>query len=149
MQQALTLATDAIDMQGGPFGAIITHSNTIIGQGFNQVTKRHDPTAHAEIVAIRAACEHLQSHDLSGSILYTSCEPCPMCLAASYWAGISHIYFAADRIQAEQAGFIDAKLYTELTKPLAERSIPIEHIQCESSDKPFERWRKEMDKIPY
>lgn len=149
LQQALALAEHAILKQGGPFGAVVIKGNQIVGQGFNQVTKEYDPTAHAEVVAIRNACQNLQTHDLSNCILYSSCEPCPMCLSASYWANIAEIFFAADRHQAARAGFIDADLYQELQKPLSQRKIPIHQILLENSDTVFEHWCQQLDKIPY
>jgi len=108
---------------GGPFGAVITRDGTVIGEGFNVVVAHRDPTAHAEIMAIRAACRTLKTHDLSGCELYTSCEPCPMCLGAIYWARIKKVYYAATREDAAAAGFDDDNLYIELARPIDERRI--------------------------
>lgn len=134
---------------GGPFGAIIVKEGEIISSCGNSVTLNNDPTAHAEVNAIRDACSKLKTFDLSGTTLYTSCEPCPMCLAAAYWARVDKIYFAADRHDAEEAGFSDALIYNEFTLPLEERSVAIEQINTEDKVLPFTTWKENDKKTLY
>ena len=134
---------------GGPFGAVIVRDQRIIGSGYNQVTQHHDPTAHAEVLAIRNACRDLQTFDLSGCDLYTSCEPCPMCLSATYWARITNIYFANTRLQAEQAGFMDADLYAEICRPRHQRHIPIECVVMDNADQAFRLWEAKASRAAY
>jgi len=122
MHKAIDLSKIGI-AYGGPFGAVVVRGDEIIGEGFNLVVAKHDPTAHAEIVAIRQACRFLKSHVLNGCELYTSCEPCPMCLSAIYWARISKVYYAATRNDADQAGFSDVEIARQLCLPLETRSI--------------------------
>ena len=135
--------------EGGPFGAIIVRDDEIIGQGWNQVTSQCDPSAHAEIVAIRNACSALGTFSLKGANIYTSCEPCPMCLAAIWWARLESIYYANTREDAARIGFDDAEIYREVGRNLTERQIPM--IRCESrvAAVAFEDWVKKEDKIPY
>jgi len=134
---------------GGPFGAVIVRAGKVIGRGHNRVTSACDPTAHAEVVAIRDACQSLGSHSLSGTSLYASCEPCPMCLAASYWARIDQIYFAAGSDDAAAAGFDDAFLYQQFGRPPHERSLPMRRIAHSERLRPFELWAALPDRIPY
>ena len=134
---------------GGPFGAVVVKDGVIIGEGANHVTTLNDPTAHAEIVAIRTACRYLDSFELSGCEIYSSCEPCPMCLAAIYWSRASKIYFAASREDAASAGFDDEFLYRELARPFADRSLPIERLPCEEANQLFEDWGNDLGKIRY
>ncbi len=134
---------------GGPFGAIIVKDNEIIAEGFNNVTSSNDPTAHAEITAIRNACKKLNTFDLSGCELYTSCEPCPMCLAAIYWARIEKIYYANTKEDAANINFDDDFIYKEFEKNKFERSIPMEQLGRESAIKVFEEWAKKTDKVEY
>ena len=135
--------------EGGPFGAIIVRDDEIIGQGWNQVTSQCDPSAHAEIVAIRNACSALGTFSLERASIYTSCEPCPMCLAAIWWARLESIYYANTREDAARIGFDDAEIYHEVGRNLAERQIPM--IRCENrvAALAFEGWARKEDKIPY
>lgn len=150
MQHAIQLAeTNMRAGKGGPFGAIIVKNNQIIAEGWNCVTSSNDPTAHAEIVAIRKACTVLNSFSLAGCTLYTSCEPCPMCLAAIYWAHLDRVYYAATRDDAAAIGFDDAAIYQELGKSFAQRSIPFEQMMRQQALAPFKQWQSKTDKIPY
>ncbi|SDM23878.1 nucleoside deaminase [Sediminibacillus halophilus] len=150
LNEAVQLAVESVENKGGPFGAIITDKNgSIIGQGTNTVTKFNDPTAHAEIQAIRQACQAKQTFQLSDCILYTSCEPCPMCLGAIYWARIEKVYYAADQKLAAAAGFDDALIYEEIEKAPNERKILFQEISLEERNRPFEEWNDKPDKIKY
>ena len=132
MQLAIDLAMEGMKAnEGGPFGAVVVKDGKIIGRGNNQVLRNHDPTAHAEIVAIRDACNHIKDFQLTGCVIYCSCEPCPMCLGAIYWARPDHIYFAASRIDAAKASFDDEMIYHEISAPFESRKIPV--TQLESS----------------
>lgn len=134
---------------GGPFGAVIVRNGEIIAEGFNQVTSTNDPTAHAEVVAIRRACAHLGSFSLEGCEIYTSCEPCPMCLSAIYWARIDAIYFANTRGDAADIGFDDDFLYREIPKAIAERYVPTRQLLLDEARDVFEEWRNKPDKVSY
>lgn len=135
--------------EGGPFGAVVVNDGVIVGRGWNRVTSANDPTAHAEVGAIREACTTLGTFSLEGCEIYTSCEPCPMCLAAIYWARLDALYFAATRDDAADAGFDDALLYEEIVKPVESRSIPtIQSLQDEARSV-LEQWKKNPDKAPY
>lgn len=150
MREAIKLAAQSVtDNNGGPFGALIVKENQIIAIGFNQVTSTLDPTAHGEVVAIRKACQALKTFSLEGCDLYTSCEPCPMCLSASYWARLDNIYFAATQCDAKNAGFDDSFIYEEFTKPVEARLIPMQACQPTNYLEPFELWNAKQDKIPY
>jgi guanine deaminase len=141
MTEAIRLA--AMNMQnghGGPFGCVIVKDGKIIASAFNEVLKNNDPTAHAEIVAIRRACIHLDTYQLDGCDIYTSCEPCPMCLGAIYWSRPSKVYYAASRVDAAKAGFDDNHIYDEFNLPLPDRNIPFEQIMREDVIKVFEKW---------
>lgn len=141
MRRASELAARAVrDGSGGPFGAVIVQAGTILGEGQNRVLERFDPTAHAEVEAIRAASAKLGNFDLSGCQLYTSCEPCPMCLAAAYWARVDHVWFAATRADAAAAGFDDAHFYEELSKAPAERELEVTPFLRESALPAFDAW---------
>ena len=135
--------------KGGPFAAIIVKDGEIIAKGTNSVTQTMDPTAHAEIVAIRNACKALNSFQLDNCILYSSCEPCPMCLGAIYWARPKVVYFAANNLDAAQAGFDDSFIYQELSLPLEKRSIPTFQLNHLKHNKPFDLWVAEENKIKY
>ncbi len=135
--------------EGGPFGAVIVKDGQIIGEGWNQVTSTNDPTAHAEVVAIRNACRELKTFDLSGAELYTSCEPCPMCLAATYWARISRIYFGNTREDAARIEFDDDFIYTEIPKKREERKIPMQQMMREEALEVFKEWESKTDKVQY
>ena len=137
---ALELARENVRKGGGPFGAVIVRDGQVIAASANEVISIPDPTAHAEVQAIRKAAEALDSYDLSGTTLYTSCEPCPMCLGAIYWARISRVVFASDRFDAEKAGFRDAGLYRELAMPSVERSLPVEQLKIPMTGREFEDW---------
>jgi len=150
MSEAIGLAgRNASSVSGGPFGALIVKDGEIISARTNSVTPDKDPTAHAEVNAIRDACRKLDTFDLSGCTLYTSCEPCPMCLSAAYWAKVDKIYFAAGRDDAADAGFSDSFIYDEFSKSMEDRTIPIEQIMPEEGKEPFTLWKKNDDKIPY
>lgn len=149
MNEAITLASENVKKQGGPFGAVIVKDGKIIATGVNRVTDSCDPTAHAEVVAIRNACHKLQSFDLSGCTLYTSCEPCPMCLGAIYWARPDNVYYAATRKEATQAGFDDDFIYNEVPLEPSERSLSFIHLSLPQHDEPFTNWNKLENKTRY
>jgi guanine deaminase len=134
---------------GGPFGAVIVKDGKIIAEGFNQVTSTNDPTAHAEIVAVRLACQALGTYDLTGCEIYTSCEPCPMCLSAIYWARLSRIYYANDRHDAAKIGFRDDFLYHEIPLPPDQRSIPTVRLLRAEGRAAFEEWDRKPYKVQY
>jgi guanine deaminase len=135
--------------QGGPFGAVIISDGIVIGIGHNMVTSTNDPTAHAEIVAIRNACKKTKSFQLMNAVLYTSCEPCPMCMAAIYWANIKTVYFCSDRIDAASIGFSDKFIYDELNISLDKRSVKMEKINLPIATELFDEWTKKQDKTAY
>src|SRR5450432_1281281 len=150
MHQAITLATEsALSGRGGPFGAVIVQDGKVIATGSNLVTASLDPTAHAEVVAIRSACTTLGAFTLKGCEIYTSCEPCPMCLAAIYWARIDAIYFGSTAADAAAAGFDDAFLYDEIKRPIAERSIPATNLLRDQALSSFNAWRNFAGRIDY
>lgn len=150
MRRAIQLSREHMQAgHGGPFGAVVVLDGKIVGEGWNQVTGSIDPTAHAEVVAIRAACRQLGRFDLRGAILYTSCEPCPMCLAATYWARIDQVYYANTEADAAAIDFDDAFLYRELALPMAQRSLPCTPLLREEALTVFEEWRVKPDKVPY
>ena len=135
--------------EGGPFGCIIVKNGKIVGRGNNKVTSSNDPTAHAEVTAIRDACKNLGVFQLNGCIVYTSCEPCPMCLGAIYWARPDKVYYGSDHKDAANVGFDDAFIYKEITLPYSKRSIPFEQIGREMSSEVFKKWKDKNDKIAY
>ncbi|MDR0667239.1 MAG: nucleoside deaminase [Prevotellaceae bacterium] len=150
LKAAIELADENISQQGGgPFGAVVVKEGKIVARAVNTVTTGNDPTAHAEVNAIRTACRTLQTFDLSGCEIYCSCEPCPMCLAAIYWARIEKIYYAGTRFDAQQAGFDDSFIYEELEKPVPERKIPICQQLGDEGAKPLRRWATTDDKTHY
>ena len=149
MLEALKLAKNAFDEDEVPVGAVIVCENQIIGKGYNQVEKLNDPTAHAEILAIRDACKNLNSFQLSGCEIYSSCEPCPMCMGAIYWARPDRLYFSASRYDAAQAGFDDEFIYSELDLALDERRIRFDCINHPEKMLPFKKWNDKSDKIVY
>ncbi len=150
MREALRLAEENIEnAAGGPFGAVVVKDGKIIGKGGNKVTVHNDPTAHAEIVAIREAAKNLNTFDLSGCEIYSSCEPCPMCLGAIYWARLDKLYYAATKDDAAKADFDDSFIYKEFSLPKEERSIPSLQMMREEAVKIFERWNESENKIPY
>lgn len=150
LSHALALAVEnARSGKGGPFGAVLVKDGRVIGQGTNLVTSANDPTAHAEINAIREACRRLNTFRLDDSILYASCEPCPMCLGAIYWARIGRVFYAATRSDAAHAGFDDALFYNEFTCAPDKRILPMEHIPLEESLAPFSEWNLSRKRVDY
>jgi guanine deaminase len=150
MRRAIDLAVDNVRaVRGGPFGAVVAQNGNVIAEGVNQVTTLNDPTAHAEVTAIRKACQRLGHFELSDCELYTSCEPCPMCLGAVYWARLGRLYFAANRHDAAEIGFDDSRIYDELSRDLSRRMIPAASILREESLEAFRLWRESAQKIPY
>ena len=149
MKRAIELSVENVDKGGGPFGSVIVKNNKIIAEGANKVTSTNDPTAHGEIVAIREACKKLNNFNLNGSELYSSCEPCPMCLSAIYWARISKIYFANSRADAQKIDFDDSLIYSELQKNINGRKIPMIQMMRNEALRAFELWDKKIDKVKY
>ncbi len=150
MQKAIALSQENVHSgKGGPFGAIIVKEGKIIAQGQNQVTSTNDPTAHAEIVAIREACRILETFQLSGCELYTSCEPCPMCLGAIYWARLDKVYYANTKVDAAQIGFDDQFIYEELKLPLTQRHLPMIQLMPQEASIAFQGWVEKTDKVEY
>lgn len=149
IQQAIQLAIDSVAKGGGPFGAIIVKDTAIIGSGNNQVTLNNDPTAHAEVIAIRDACKTLNDFNLENCTLYTSCEPCPMCLSAIYWARISRVVYAATADDAANAGFDDRFIAHEICVPHPEKSLRMEQCSCSNHLQCFIDWNRKADKTPY
>lgn len=150
MRRAVQLSAERMRANlGGPFGAVIVKDGEVIAEGFNQVTSKNDPTAHAEVTAIRNACEKLGTYLLEGCEIYSSCEPCPMCLASIYWARLDALYFANTRQDAAAIGFDDEFLYLEIPKALSERKIPTKVIQLDEARAVFEEWRAKPDKVMY
>ncbi len=147
--EALQLAVDSVANAGGPFGAVIVKDDQIIGRGANRVTLDNDPTAHAEIVAIRDACRTLGDFQLTDCSLFTSCEPCPMCLAACYWSRLGEIVFAGTQADAAAAGFDDAFLYRELSQPIEARKIPMRQELAIEGKQPFDAWKAFTGRIEY
>lgn len=150
MREAIHLSLEQMRLgNSGPFGAVVVKDNQIVGRGYNQVTSLNDPTAHAEVQAIRQACQHLNTFDLSGCEIYTSCEPCPMCLGAIWWARIEKIIYAANRNDAANAGFSDEEFYTEIAKENPHRKVAMQECLREEALQAFEEWNQKSDKIPY
>jgi len=150
MRRAIALGIENIRTgQGGPFGALVAKDGRVVAEGANRVTTTNDPTAHAEIVAIRAACRALGDFQLSGCDLYTTCEPCPMCLGAIYWARPARVFYACVAADAAAAGFDDAFIYEELKRPLAERRMPMEQLLRRESLEIFSMWKSQENKKPY
>ena len=149
MRRAIELSIQNIKDNGGPFGCVIVKKNKIIAEGINRVTCNNDPTAHAEIVAIRNACEKLNTFNLEECELYTSCEPCPMCLSAIYWSHINKIYYGNSRLDAAKIGFDDDFIYNEFNKKLSSRKIQMKQINQSEAKKAFFDWEEKIDKIEY
>jgi len=150
MRRAIALAQRGIDAgAGGPFGAVIVKDGKIVGEGFNRVTSTNDPTAHAEVVAIRNACQNLDSFQLDGCVLYTSCEPCPMCLGAIYWARPLKVFYAATREDAAQIGFDDQFIYEEIEKNFEHRQMKLVSLMRDEGLTVFENWMNKTDKTKY
>lgn len=149
MRKAIELSIESVKNGGGPFGAVIVKDGKIISMSSNSVTKDNDPTAHAEVNAIRQAASKLGTFDLSGCEIYSSCEPCPMCLGAIYWAKIDTLYFANTKDDAKDIGFDDSFIYEEIQKPYEERKMKITKMMREEALKAFEMWKEKEDKIEY
>lgn len=150
MKKAINLSREHMNLgHGGPFGAVIVKDNKIIGEGWNQVTSKNDPTAHAEVTAIRRACQELNTFDLSGAEIYTSCEPCPMCLAAIYWARIDKIFYANTRNDAALIDFDDEFLYEEISLAVHDRKIPMRQALRDEALEVFKEWQQKENKVQY
>lgn len=150
LREAIRLSFEKMEAnEGGPFGAVVVRNGEIVGRGWNRVTSTNDPTAHAEVMAIRDACSRLKTFSLVGCEIYSSCEPCPLCLAAIYWARLDRIYFAATCDDAAAAGFDDRNFYREIRKPTGERSIPTEQALRDDALVALHAWMKKEDRIHY
>ena len=150
MQEAIRLSFETMrNNTGGPFGAVIVKDGKIIARGFNKVVTSNDPTAHAEVVAIREACKALNDFQLNGCEIYTSCEPCPMCMAAIYWARPDKVYYANSKTDAAEIGFDDDFIYQEIALPYAERKIPILRMMENEALEAFKEWSNKNDKVNY
>ena len=149
MKRAIELSIESVNKGGGPFGCVIVKDEKIVSEGSNKVTSTNDPTAHGEIVAIRGACKKINNFTLSGCELYSTCEPCPMCLSAIYWSRIDKIYYANTRKDAQKIDFDDSLIYSELQKNLDKRKIPMIQMMRNEALKAFELWDKKTDKVKY
>ena len=149
MERAIELAIKNVRSGSGPFGAVIVRNGEIIAEGTNRVTTSNDPTAHAEILAIRKACAQAGSFELPGCEIYSSCEPCPMCLGAIYWARPARVFFASTAADASKAGFDDSFIYSEISKPHAQRKIPMIQIMTEEAREVFRAWERQPNKVRY
>ena len=149
MKMAIELSIESVNKKGGPFGCVIVKNNKVIAKGSNKVTSTNDPTAHGEIVAIREACKKLNNFNLNGRELYSTCEPCPMCLSAIYLARISKIYYANTREDAQKIDFDDSFIYSEFEKKIKERKIPMIQMMRNEALTAFELWEKKTDKVKY
>jgi tRNA(Arg) A34 adenosine deaminase TadA len=150
LRHAIRLSREMMhEGQGGPFAALVVVDDRVVGEGWNQVTSHNDPTAHAEVVAVREACRALGTFSLEGAVLYTSCEPCPMCLAAAYWAHVSRVYYANTTADAAAIGFDDGFIYDELAKPAPQRALPCQHLAVEGASSVFAEWAAMPGKVEY
>ena len=150
MARAIQLSIESVQSgRGGPFGAVVVEDGIVVGEAANQVTSTNDPTAHAEVVAIRAACQKLGAFDLGGCVIYSSCEPCPMCLGAIYWARLSRVYFANVDADASKIGFDDSLIYQEIAKPHSQRKIPMIQMMRDEALEAFRAWESKPNKIEY
>ncbi len=149
MRRAIDLSIENIDTGGGPFGAVIVRDGKLIASGTNRVVPNNDPTAHAEVVAIRNACRELETFDLSGCTVYTSCEPCPMCLSALYWAGVERICYANTKRDAAAISFDDSYIYDQLRLDYDRRTIHCEHFMRDEALEAFRKWSDKLDKVEY
>jgi tRNA(Arg) A34 adenosine deaminase TadA len=149
MREAIALSVESVERGGGPFGAVIVRDGRIVARGSNSVTLLSDPTAHAEVSAIRAACSELGTFDLAGAEIYTSCEPCPMCLGAIYWAGIGKIYYGNTKSDAAAIGFDDSFIYDEIALPPLRRKVPAAELLRAEALEGFRLWNEKEDKIEY
>ena len=149
MKRAIELSIESVNKGGGPFGCVITRNKKIVSEGSNKVTSTNDPTAHGEVVAIREACKKINNFSLKGYELYSTCEPCPMCLSAIYWARIDKIYYANTRKDAQKIGFDDSLIYSEFQKNIDKRKIPMIQMLRNEALKAFDLWDKKIDKVKY
>ena len=149
MQLAIRLSEENVQNGGGPFGAVIARDGEVVATGVNRVTASNDPTAHAEVNAIRSACSRLATFKLSGCTVYSSCEPCPMCLSALYWAGVSKIFYANTKDDAKAIDFDDSFIYNQLSLPRDRRAIPSRQMMHNEAQRAFDMWRKKPDKTVY
>ena len=149
MQMAIDLSVENVANGGGPFGAVIVRGGEVLATGTNRVTANNDPTAHAEVSAIREACAKIGNFKLEGATIYTSCEPCPMCLSAIYWAGISRIFYGNTKADAKSVNFDDSFIYDQIALPYAERSIRCEHFMRDEALAAFRKWEEKADKVRY
>ena len=149
LTKAIEIASNGISEGGGPFGSVIVKDGIIISEAFNRVVLNNDPTAHAEILAIRQASSVLSSHDLNGCILYSSCEPCPMCLGAIYWSGIKKVVYSCDRTDAENAGFSDKLIYNEIMLDPSKRKISFIRLTGSGAEEVFKKWNEMENKVTY
>ncbi|MCQ2224640.1 MAG: nucleoside deaminase [Paludibacteraceae bacterium] len=149
MRKAIAISKKSVENGGGPFGAVVVKDGVMIAASNNRVTLNNDPTAHAEVMAIRKACKKLNTFDLTGCVLYASCEPCPMCLSAMYWAHIDHYFYANQKEDAKSIGFDDQFIYEELDKPVSKRFMPREQILRDEAMEVFRMWTEKEDKIEY
>jgi guanine deaminase len=149
LDRAVSLATENVAAGGGPFGALVVREDTVVAEGVNRVTEVNDPTAHAEVVAIRRACAELATFSLAGAVLYSSCEPCPMCLAAAMWARVDAVFFAADRFDAARGGFDDRTLWDLFRSPRPVWPRPVRAIPTRHATAPFDAWRDRDGRQPY
>lgn len=149
MREAIRLSEENVVNGGGPFGAVIARDGEVIATGVNRVTAAHDPTAHAEVNAIREACRKLNTYDLNGCVIYSSCEPCPMCLGAIYWAHLDKLFFGNNKTDAKKIGFDDSFIYDELELPRDRRRLPSRVMLSDEAIRAFEMWMQKADKIEY
>lgn len=149
MEMAIGLSEDNIDKGGGPFGAVIVRDGEVIATGTNRVVPNNDPTAHAEVMAIRSACEKLGTYQLTGCTVYSSCEPCPMCLSALYWAGVQRICYGNTKDDAKAINFDDSFIYDQLELNYADRSIQCDHFMRAEAIRAFKKWSEKEDKVEY
>jgi guanine deaminase len=149
MREAIELGVASASGVGGPFGAVVAIGGEVVARGTNRVTAENDPTLHAEIVALRAACREVGSFVLDGAVLFSSCEPCPMCFGAAFWARVDRIVHAATRLDAAAAGFDDAAIYADVCSPAEKRTLATVRLLAEEGGRPFEAWAANPDRVPY
>jgi guanine deaminase len=149
LREAIEIGVRSASGGGGPFGALVAKDGEVVGRGNNRVVAEHDPTLHAEVVAIREACRALGTHDLSGAVLYASCEPCPMCFGAAWWARVDRIVHAASRADAAAAGFDDAAIYADVALPAGARTLATVQLLPEEGWRPFTAWSANPERVPY
>ncbi len=150
MRRAVSLSAQGMELgHGGPFGAVIVRDDAVVGEGWNEVLRTNDPTAHAEVVAIRKTCRHLGTFDLSGCEIYASCEPCPMCLGAIYWARIGRVYFSINRHDAAGIEFRDEFIYDEMARPFHARKLPMIHVHCDGAREALAAWQRRAGHTAY